>query len=187
MLKYERIEYEGDIIRDKQIDPDILDVEWLEQSNLFYKYSSALSDAMQERNQAKLESEQAKESLEKVKAELLLQIRKNPDFYGLDKVTDTTVDACIKLQEEYQEALENLNQAKKRLNEKQNFVNQLYSCTQTMEQRKASLEALSSLFKMQYFSTPNEPQDLSKKYKNFKETQKNSREKIKERKKRRSK
>jgi len=53
----------------------------------------------------KKEAKVAKEHLEFVKADLSNKIRRNPEEYGLTKVTESGVASTIVLQEEYQEAL----------------------------------------------------------------------------------
>lgn len=171
-----------DIKEDKQIDPDALDVAWVEQSDLYYKYSDALNDAMQWKNDCKLEVERKKEELETVKARLDIDIRKNPDGYDLPKVTEQVVNSAIALDGDYEKSLEELFSAKEELNKAQDAVNRLYSCVATMEQRKTSLEQLVRLLNQQYFSTPSEPRDLSGEYfQKVQENKKGAREKVKRR------
>ena len=171
-----------EIHEDKQIDPDALDVAWIEQADLYYKYSDALNDAIQHKNNCKLAVERLKDNLEAVKARLDIDIRKNPDEYDVPKITEQVVNSAILLEDEYKNALNEYYEAKEELNSAQDAVNRLYSCTMSMEQRKTALEQLVRLLNQQYFSTPSEPRDLSKEYKNkIDENRKGAKEKVKRR------
>jgi len=173
-----------EIETDKQIDPDALDVDWVDQTNLYYKYSNALNDAINERNDLKLQVERAKENFERVKAQLDLEVREDPDSFSIPKVTEATVSSAILLDDRYHKAFEEYLDAKSSLNAAQDIVNRLYSCTSTMEEKKSALEQLVRLLNQQYFSTPNEPRDLSQEYhKKVKENKNNAKEKIKRRRK----
>lgn len=155
---------ELDIQTDQQIDPDALDVNWMEQPNLFYKYSNALNQAIDDRNEKKLAVDKEKDRLEKVKAELDGEIREDPDNWGLQKTTDATVLAAVVASDRYQSALEDYHEAKRELNEAQGWVNKYYTDVQTMEQRKTALEQLVRLLNQEYFSTPSEPRNLKQEY-----------------------
>ena len=149
-----------DIEQDKLIDPDALDVEWIEQANLFYKYSDALNEAMEKKNDLKLKIEYAKEKLDELKAALDLSIRKNPEEFGLSKVTESSINSAILIHKEYKNALESLYDVKKEFNEAQSATNKLFSCVSTMEQKKSALENLGKLLAQQYFSSPDSPRNL---------------------------
>jgi len=155
-----------EIQEDKHIDPDALDVAWIEQANLFYKYSHILNEALEKKNDLKLELEYEKEQLDAIKARIDLEIRRNPENFDLPKLTESVVSSAIILQPEYKKALDNLYDKKKQFNEVQNRVNQLYSCVNTMEQRKSALENLGKLLTQQYFSSPESPRNLSWEYHN---------------------
>jgi len=171
---------ELDIQTDQQIDPDALDVNWLEQPNLFYKYSNALNQAIDERNDKKLAVEQEKDRLEKVKAELDGEIREDPDAWGLQKTTDATVNAAILASDRYQSALEDYHETKRELNEAQSKVNEYYTYVHTMEQRKAALEQLVRLLNQEYFASPSEPRNLKQEYnQKVQSNKKEAREKVK--------
>lgn len=173
---------ELNIDQDKQIDPDALDVEWLNQSNLFYKYSNALNEAIDRKNDMKLQVEAAKEEVDRVKAELDLAIREDPDEYGLSKVTESAITSTILTQPELQAAQKKYYSAKEALNAAQSEVNKLFTDVNTMETKKDSLEQLVKLLNQQYFSTPVEPRDLSMEYhKKIAKNKKGAKEKVKKR------
>ncbi len=167
---------------DKQIDPDTLDIAWLEQADLYYKYSDAWNTALNEKNDLKIEVERQKEKIEEAKADLDLDIRKNPDTYDIDKVTESAIQSAIHVNPDYKKELETMYDLKKEFNEAQAKANRLYSCVAAMEQRKTALENLVRLINQQYFSTPSEPRDLSHEYhKKIQINKKGAKEKIKNR------
>ncbi len=179
---------ELDIEQDRQIDADALDVAWLEQPNLYYKYSSALNEAMQERNEKVVKVDEQKENVNKVKAELDAEIRDDPEEFDLEKVTETSIQSAIIRSEKYQEALHEYHAARKELNQAQNKVNECFTNVNTMDQKKAALEGLARLLNQQYFSTPSEPKDLAEKYHaKAAQAKKGAKEKIKRQRKRRTK
>jgi hypothetical protein len=174
-----------DIKIDKVIDPDALDIAWIEQSDLYYKYSEAYNSALEKKNELKLEIERYKENVDIIKAELDLMIRKAPEEFNLTgKVTEGAISSTILTHKDYQSAVEEYYGIRKDFNEAQHEANQLYSCVATMEQRKTALENLVRLLNQQYFSTPDEPRDLAHEYhKKLYETKKGARDKIRDRRK----
>ena len=139
----EDIDYE----RDAQIDESSLDVELLEQPRLMMRYAQRAVVSREE-------MDRAKDEVEVVKAELDLAIREDPDGYGLPKLTETTVQSAIQIQDKYKQALSDLNTAR------QEHEMAKYAVT-AIEQRKHALENLVKLHGMQYFAGPSTPRDLS--------------------------
>lgn len=174
-----------DIELDKQIDPDQLDVEWLDQSNLFYKYSSALNEAIANREDSKLLVERKKKELDTLKSELELEIRKDPDSFDLEKVTESSVKAAILASDDHKKLLEEYFEASEEYNSALKEVNDLFTCVNTMQEKKTALENLVRLLGQQYFSTPMVPRDLPTEYQRRKQekeqTKKNSRNKVRRR------
>ncbi len=139
-----------DYEKDMNIDPNSLDVEWLEQPNLMIKYGRVAA-------QTKLDMDKAKEKLEVVKAELDKDIRLNPEKYGIIKLTEGVVTSTILLQPEYKEASEAYIEASYEANMARYAV-------QAISDRKDALENLVKLHGMQYFAGPSVPRDLSKEW-----------------------
>jgi hypothetical protein len=178
-------EHEKEIEEERQIDPDSLDVEWLNQPNLFYKYSDALDTATQIRNELKTQLENLKEHLEFVRSALELKIRQNPEAFELEKVTESSIKAAVTIHPDYQKALTELQDAREEFNEAQNTVNRCYTRVNTISEKRTSLERLVVLLNQQYFSTPSVPRDLRQEYIAYQKTRKTQREarkKVKERK-----
>lgn len=149
---------------DISVDPDELDVLWLDQPNTYYKYADPLSEAMSERNRLKRLAKRRKDELETVKARVNFEIRQNPEEYDLPKVTDVTVAAAVLLTEDYREAYERYMEAEEAADQAQYVVNKLDAAVGAVSEKKSALEQLARLAGMGYYSTPNEPKDLGQKY-----------------------
>jgi hypothetical protein len=133
--------------KDMYIDENILDVELLEQPSLMAKYSRMLAEAQRDRDLAK-------ERLDLIKAEIDLDIRDNPQNYKLAKTTEAAITNCILMEEDYQNAQKEWNEA--------NFqVNVLHGVIKAIENRKSALENLVKLFLSNYFAGPALPHDIS--------------------------
>ena len=152
--------YEKDI----EIDPDQLDVEWLQQPELMLKYTKM-------EGKAKRRVEHAKENLNIVEAELYQEICNNPERFDLPKTTESAIAGAIKLNDHYKEAKEALTQAEYELNMNSAAVRSLYG-------KKEALENLVHLFGQQYFAGPKAPGNLTKKWRE-RQKQKNSNKKVK--------
>ena len=132
--------------QDLAVDPHSLDEEWLRQPGLYMKYSEATAEAEKKRNQAK-------ESVDVVKAELDRAIRKDPAKYGIDKVTETAIASSIFLQPEYKAATDALIQDNYELTILQGAV-------RAFDHKRAALENEVKLWLGSYFSGPKEPRDI---------------------------
>lgn len=136
--------------QDMYIDPEGLDICILEQPTLMMKYSRILA-------QAEKISDQAKEKLDQVTAELDNKIRTKPGRFGVEKVTEGAVKAVILTRPRYQESNAELMEAKYNAKVIQGAV-------KAIEQRKSALENLVKLHGQQYFAGPSIPRDLSKEW-----------------------
>lgn len=137
------LNYEQDV----SIDETALDVEWLQQPNLMYKYA-------RHQAQTKKAMDEAKERLDFIKAKLEMNIRANPGDYGLSKVTESAIASTILLQPEYQEASKKYIEAK--------YENEVaVAAVRAIDQKKTALENLVKLLNVSYFAGPSAPRDLS--------------------------
>ena len=133
--------------RDVSIDETALDVEWLQQSHLMYKYAKYQADT-------KKAVDEAKEMLDFIRAKLEMDIRANPENYGLSKVTESAIASSILLQPEYQEASKKYIEAK--------YENDVAAAAvRAIDQKKTALENLVKLLSVSYFAGPSAPRDLS--------------------------
>jgi hypothetical protein len=145
--------------KDVSIDPQALDVEWVGQAALFMRYSEKLA-------RARDAFDRAKELLDVTRAELAMDIRKNPAAYGIEKTTEGALNEVITAtlgigktstirgtQSVYQEANDAYIEIKLQ-------VELLTAVVKAMDQRKAALENLVRLHGQNYFAGPKEPRDL---------------------------
>ena len=136
------LNYEQDV----SIDETALDVEWLQQSNLMYRYAKHQAET-------KKAMDEAKERLDFIRAKLEMDIRANPENYGLSKVTESAIASTILLQPEYQEASKKYIKAK--------YENDVaVAAVRAIDQKKTALENLVKLLSVSYFAGPSAPRDL---------------------------
>ena len=135
--------YEKDI----EIDDTALDIEWLEQPRKMMQYSKNAAFR-------RMKLEEAKQALDIAKAEVDNKIRKNPEMFGIEKITENVISATILIANEYQEAYAEYLTAK--------YESDMASgAVQAFEQRKSALENLVKLHGQQYFAGPKIPRDLN--------------------------
>lgn len=156
-------EYEEDLY----IDPDALDVEWLEQAQTFMRWSEKLADA-------RARVDRAKDKLKVVRAEVFLDVRANPNKYGLEKVTDKASDAVVESNEDVKAAASELIAFK-------HESDILDGAVKSFDQRKTSLENLVKLQGQNYFAGPSEPRDLHHESKTREAKRAVGRQRVKER------
>lgn len=133
-----------DLEADMPIDEGSLDMEWLDQPNRFLAYAQAESDA-------KRAYDEAREALEYQKAIMDRKIRKDPDKYGLEKVTESVVAAAVR---------ENTEQEVRQVLETRYEWDMCSKAVTAMDMRKKALENLVKLLGLGYFAAPTEPRDL---------------------------
>jgi hypothetical protein len=103
--------------------------------------------------QLKTDARIAKEHLEFVRAKLSMDIRKNPNVYGMSKITEDSVEATIRLQKEFE--LSNNESI-----ELSGISDSFSILLSSVEQRKSMLKDLVSLHIYQYFNEK-QTQDLN--------------------------
>lgn len=123
---------------DLSIDALALDVEWLEQPQLFFRYSEALAKARRDKDESK-------------RALLIARTRVRKEL--IDSGQKTTEAIIEEAAAETAEMEEYINTS---------YIEDLLdAAVKAMHQRKTTLENMVELLKMQYFSSPKEPRDLS--------------------------
>ena len=129
-----------------QIDNNALDVEWLEQPRKFVEISreSAHINAQYDR---------AKENIDVLKAEIGTRIRKDPEKYGIEKITEVQVSSAITLDTEFHKAQMDLIDLKEQ-------VAIVAGAVKAFDQRKKALENLVTLYGQEYFAGPKSPRNL---------------------------
>ncbi len=140
------LNYEQDV----EIDSEALDVEWINQPSLMYKYAKHAAEMKQQ-------MDDAKEKTEVVKARLDKDVRNDPSKYGLKKITETAIQGAITLMDEYQDVYKDYSDARYEYGVSMAAVN-------ATDQRKSALENLVKLLCASYFAGPQAPRDLSQEY-----------------------
>lgn len=157
--------------KDKNVDIHNLHEEFMRNPSLVGKYYKLRGQAEDEMDKARRQVEVSKANLDRAKATLELDIRKNPTNYDWkDKITEGLIsnlmliyivknEDCIKYQKEYTDAQEKLIEAKRK-------YDIYYSATKAIEERRSSLENLVILWTRNYFSVPNLPKPLLEDFQN---------------------
>jgi len=129
------------------IDPEIvnidqlaLDKECVKLPSDYLKYALAGADLKQE-------VDNRKSALDTTEAEMAKKVRDMPGKFGLEKVTESAINAVVQTSPEYQKALVRLNTAKHQLDRSQAVV-------WALEHKKRSLVMLVDLHGMGYFADP---------------------------------
>lgn len=126
---------ELDYEKDLEIDPENLDVEWVEQPSLYMMYAKAFSDACKTRDFAK-------ERRDIYKAKFADSLRKTQD-----KISEARIESEVSKDKEY------LDLQKKRLNAEYE-VSLLQGALYALDHKKRALEKLVDLSNREYFSSP---------------------------------
>jgi hypothetical protein len=141
------LETEFDFKADVEIDPHALDVEWLRQASLYQKYAGEAAKARDRRDRTK-------DYLEIVRAEIDSQIRKDPEKWGIAKITEGAISAIITQSAKYISANEEYFRTKLE-------TDLLQSAVISLDQKKSALENLVKLMGQGYFAGPSVPRDLN--------------------------
>jgi hypothetical protein len=121
------------------IDKFNLDKEWISQPKLVFNFAQQLA-------QAKRELEERKAQYDVIKADVEMNIRKDPEKYGLAKVTESAISSTVCMQDEYKQANQAIIKAKYDVDICQGAMN-------AMEHKKAGLQDLVKLHGQNYYST----------------------------------
>ena len=149
---------------DVSISPDALDCEWVKQAALFGEYCMEQAGA-----RAKLDA--VKERLDVKVAGLGLKIRSSPATYGLDKITEASVQAVTLLDAECAKVREEVAVA-------QYEYEVMVAAVRALDQKKSALENLVRLQGQNYFAGPSVPRDVGAEWIKEKERS-NARDKVK--------
>lgn len=128
------------------LDEGRLDEEWINQPKLYHRYKVALADARKVH-------EQAKAARDVTAAEVDRSVRLNPGQFGLEKLTEPSIEKAILISKKYQSANRAVIDAK-------HAVDVLEAAVDTLEHRKKALENLVQLWLANYFSKMKTPKDV---------------------------
>jgi len=152
-----------------KIDPDMLDVEWLNQPQLFLKYAEELE-------RQKIELAHVVRNKDIVMADLGLSVRATPvEYIGKGvKITEKVIESVIITHPEYREAEGEVRTV-------QESVEMLKVALRAFEQRKDALSHLVKLHGQKYFAAPESDETLGSRNDLQKEKDDRVKEKIKRR------
>lgn len=129
-----------EIEKDLEIDKDNLDIECIDQARRFMKWSVTYAESIRTRDEAK-----RKASI--VRSNINLDVRSRPEEYGLTKTTESTIEAVVNSHEE-------VNTAETAVSDAQYAVNIFSAAKEALDQRRAMLERLVSLYISGYYAQP---------------------------------
>lgn len=139
---------------DFEIDEYSLEKEWIRQPILFMEYAA-------EANKAQAERDRLKAQLDLVQASMDLEVRNDPELYGITKVTETVVANVVIRTAKYQKAQKAYFDAR----EKHGVLDKAITA---LEHKKKALESLVSLFAMNYYSEPKDRNATKQEHENVK-------------------
>lgn len=123
-----------------EIDKNRLDEEWVDQPRLFHEHAVAAAEARKN-------WEQAKARLEITRAEIDIDIRRDPDAYELSKVTETIIASVVLLQKPVKDAMKAVIKVREEMGI-------LDAAVTALDHRKKALEKLVELQGRDYYSEP---------------------------------
>lgn len=141
----------NEYLEDVRISTSDLDLDCKEQPELMLKYTKIAAEKEKIRDEKKEAMEHEYVSLDK-------EIRENPEEYGLEKITDKSVDNAIKRQDEYRDTMQEYIDASHEAKVAKGTV-------EAMQNRKNMLQELVQLYGQQYFAGPSTPRDFEGKWK----------------------
>ena len=129
------------IEQDLEIDANNLDIECMDQARRFMKWSVTYAEALRARDEAKRQA-----SI--IKSNINLDVRSRPEEYGLsNKPTVDSIAAVVDSSEE-------VSKADVLVSDAQYAVNIFSAAKEALDQRRAMLERLVSLYISGYYSQP---------------------------------
>lgn len=126
--------------KDLKIDDLRLEEECAGQPTLYFHWADKLADA-------KLATEEARVDLGRVKNDLSIKIRKDPNRYGVLKETEGAFNVTIEIQPEYRKAQDIVIDA-------EHFQNRVQGKVTALEHRKRSLTLLVELSRQRFYAEP---------------------------------
>ena len=123
-----------------EINQYALDEEWIRQTRLVYRYGQNLAEAKRDLDVLKAE-------MDLVDSEMDAEVRRRPSDFGIDKVTERSIQSAIVMSDGYKKIQKEVIDAK-------HEVDVLQAAVNALEHKKRALESLVQLHGMQYFAEP---------------------------------
>ena len=135
------LDFEADI----RIDLTELDAEWLRQPVLMGRYGRLLADARRNLDRKKFKRDI-------LRAQLAAKVRKNPDLYHIDRISNEAVGNAVEQMPECRDAEQAVNKASY-------HVEVMEAAVRSMHHRRDALENLVRLHMAEYFAGPTSPRE----------------------------
>lgn len=132
--------------QDRLIDPNELDIEAVQQADLYCKWAERL--ALAKNMEEELEFE-----LGFLEAKLQMACRKDPDSFGVVKDAETAIKSAVRCHPKYVELARQYQRARKE-------AALLATAEKALSQKKQMIEELVKLHGQQYFAGPSVPRDI---------------------------
>lgn len=137
-----------------EIDEKHLDREWFRQAQLVYDHCRDLAEVREKRDRARAIEDIAEKDLKEAYARIYLAVKKSPETYGLDKVTEGTVDATVLTDSSYKLARRKVEDARQKVIDCDKEVGILEAVVKALEHKRPALEAGVKLWSASYFGEP---------------------------------
>lgn len=147
------------------VDPDKLDEQWFIQPDLVYKHSRNLAETREVRDRAKLAVKVAEEDLKQIAATIDLMVRKLPEKFGLEKVTESAVEKTVILQPDYKEGQKAVRRAMSKLIDAEKNVGIMEAVVTALAHKRPALENGVKLHLAGYFASPREGSETTRELK----------------------
>ena len=135
-------------------DMNRLDRDWCRQGSDYYEFAIKLVDARDNLNRAEVAFDTAKSDLKEIAAEVRLDVVARPQAHGLEKTTESLIDAAVLVSSRHKDAQAAVHKARRRANECIRLVGELEAACKAMDHKKGGLENLTRLHGQSYFAAP---------------------------------
>jgi len=140
--------------RDISINKFRLDEEFIKQPDMMLFFSDELAEINKAANDSCTRVNEVKDELEKVKAEISLKIRQGEGIPEGIKITEEAIKGLLLTNDLVKEVHKKLYDCKYKENELIEKRDRIASIVDALRHRKSSLENLTQLYQMGYFSMP---------------------------------
>ena len=141
-----------------EIDLHNLHEEWVSQVRMYRHYAEKLANARCQYEHAKTDKDGAEKDQKLIGAEVDLEIRRNsPDKYGLEKLTEKTVENLVLTHKRYKSVQDEVFRFQRIAIDLGYKVGMLEATIKTLDNRKKALEDTVQLRQSDYFSEPRPP------------------------------
>ena len=144
-----------------EIDLHNLHEEWASQVRMYRHYAEKLASARGLHEHAKTDKDVAERELKSTAAGIDLEIRRvPPEKYGLEKLTEKSIENLVLMDKEFREAQDVVLKLQRTAIDLGHKVGMLEAAIKTLDNRKKALEDAVQLRLSDYFSDPRPPREV---------------------------